>query len=171
MEYLNILVEEDNGVEDNVGPVSPKKNKESFQLPAMNHRKCLEAHYSGTTSLPLLTNHTPVACSVVKHKDNATIDCETESITTLDPRTNVPTPSDVPSMTIVPYSSPSPNSWCSLTSVDSSPTHSRSGNVTPSVRSGDTNTNPESCDASPTHNHSQNEHSKFIRKLSNNITI
>lgn len=146
-------------MEDNV---RPEKNKESFfQLPAMNHRRCLEAQYSGTPSLPLLTNCTPIACSIVKHKD-VIVDCGTENATTLDPHTNTTTPSDVPSMTIVPYSSPSPSSWCSLPSVDASPTHSRSGDATPSIRSGDTTTtNPRSCDASPTHNHSQKEHCKL----------
>lgn len=154
------VVEEDidDSVENNnVGATSPKKkNEESFHLPTMTNRKCLEARYSGTSSLPLLTNRSPIACSVVKHK-NVTADSETESVTTLDPRTNVTTPSDVPSMTIVPYGSSSPSSWCSLPSVDNSPTHNKSGSATPTIRSDNTTPNHGSHDASPTHNHSEKE--------------
>lgn len=135
--------------------MSPKKNKEIFQLPTVTNRKCLEARYSGSTSLPLLSNHSPVTCDVVKHKD-VSIDGDTESVTTLDPHTNATTPSDVPSMSIAPYAN-SPTSWCSLPSVENSPTPNKSGSPTPAIRLDNTTPNPGSRDVSPTHNHFQCE--------------
>lgn len=153
------VVEEDTDVENIVGATSPKKDKETL-LPPMVSRKCLEAHYSGTSSLPLLTNSSPMACSVVKH-NAVSMDSERESVTTLDPPTNVTTPSDIHSMTIVPYESSSPGSWCSLHSVATSPTHNKSGNATPTVISDNTTANHGSCDASPTHNNLQKEQCKY----------
>lgn len=137
-------------MEDNVDTItsSKKMSKETHQLSGtQNNRKCLEAHYSGTASLPLLTNRSPFACNVVKHKD-VVIDSEMESVTTMDLPTNATTPSDVRSMSITSCSSPFPSSLYSLASVDDSSTHSRSGSATPTVRSGE----PVSCDPSPTHN-------------------
>lgn len=145
----DVKVEEDDSVENNV---SPKKIKESFQLPAMTNKKCLEACYSGTSSLPLLTNHSPVACSVVKHKNTVAEDGEVDNVTTLDLHTNATTPSDVTSMSIGPYESSSPNSCHSLLSLDSSPTHNLSGSATPTIRSDNTTPNCRSGNASPTHN-------------------
>lgn len=151
-------MEEDTGGED-VRVTSCMKNKDAFQLqlPTSTNKRCLEAHYSGTTSLPLFTNRSPVACNVVKHK-GMLVDSEMESVTVLNSHSNVATPSDVPSMTIVPYSSPSPSSWCSLPSVDNSSTHS---SATPNSRSGDTTPNPGSCNGSPAHNHLQKEQSEL----------
>ena len=147
-------MEEDVSVENNT-EAKPKEDKETYRLPTIPNR-CLEAHYSGTTSQPLLTTRLPVACNVVKHK-KVTIDSDTESVTTLDPRTNATTPSDVPSMSIVPYGSSSPTSFFSLLSADNSPTHNRSGSATPTVRSDNTTPNPGSCDLSPTHSDSPKE--------------
>ena len=157
---MKFAVEEDTGVENNnVRAMSPKENKDVYRLPTITNRS-LEAHYSGTTSQPLLTTRLPVACNVVKHK-KVTVDSETESITTSDPRTNATTPSDVPSMSIVPYESSSPTSWCSLPSVVNSPTHNRSsGSATP-VISYNSTPNPGSRDLSPTHNHLQKEKCKL----------
>ena len=152
------VVEEEVGVENNVGAVSPKTNKEAL-LPPMMNRRCLEAHYSGTSSLPLLSNPSPMACNVVKY-NAVTVDSETESIATLDPPTNATTPSDVHSMTIVPYESSSPSSWCSLPSVANSPTHNKSGSATPTVISDSATPNHGSCDASPTHNHLKQDQCK-----------
>lgn len=154
----NTKVEEDIGGENsNARDVSSKEDKETYRLPTVPNR-CLEAHYSGTTSQPLLTTRSPVACNVVKHK-KVTIDSDAESVTTLDPHINAATPSDVPSMSIVPYGSSSPTSWCSLPSADNSPTHTRSGSVTPTARSDNTTPNPGSCDLSPTHSDSPKEQS------------
>ena len=149
-------------MENNVGGTSPKVNKEAL-LPPMVNKRCLEAHYSGTSSLPLLSNPSPMACSVVKHNAIVTVDSETDSITTLDPPTNATTPSDVHSMTIVPYESSSPSSWCSLPSVADSPTNNKSGNATPTVISNSTTPNHGSRDASPTHNHLQKEQCKCTK--------
>ena len=163
-ECMTFAVEEDIGVgNNNARDMSLKEDKETYRLPTIPNR-CLEAHYSGTTSQPLLTTRSPVACNVVKHK-KVTIDSDTESITTLDPRTNATTPSDVPSMSIVPYGSSSPTSWCSLPSADNSPTHSRSGSATPTARSDNTTPNSGSCDLSPTHSDSPKEQCEFNNTL------
>lgn len=155
-ECMTFAVEEDIGGENsNARDVSSKEDKETYRLPTVPNR-CLEAHYSGTTSQPLLTTRSPVACNVVKHK-KVTIDSDAESVTTLDPHINAATPSDVPSMSIVPYGSSSPTSWCSLPSADNSPTHTRSASVTPTARSDNTTPNPGLCDLSPTHSDSPKE--------------
>ena len=130
------LVEEDDSVE-NIAP----SNNTVTELTLSSSKRCLEARYNGTTSLPLLKSHSPVACSVVKYSDATVGDVtyDTESVTSSEPPSgSVDTPSDVPSMTIAPYSSPSPGgSWCSLLSAGTSPTHSRSSNTSPTLQSTD----------------------------------
>ena len=141
---------------DNVQANSPLKNGERLQLPTVPKR-CLEAQYSGTASQPLLTARSPVTCSVVKHKSQVIVDNKVESVT-MD--TDATTPSDVASMSIARYDSPSPTSWCSLPSADTSPTHNGSVSVTPTDN---TTPNPGSRDHSPSHDHSQKEHGKLTR--------
>ena len=153
MKCMEFSVEEDI---DSVRANSPQGNKETFQLPTVPKR-CLEAQYSGTTSQPLLTTRSPVTCNVVKHKNQVIVESKVESVT-MD--TDGTTPSDVTSMSIARYDSPSPTSWCSLPSTDTSPTHTGSAIVTPTH---DTNPNPGSCAPSPTHSHLQREHCKLTR--------
>ena len=128
------IVEEDDSVEN----IAPSNNSAAAEITLPSTKRCLEARYNGTASLPLLKSHSPVTCSVVKYSD-ANIDSvtyDTESVACLS--NGGDTPSDVQSMTIAPYSSPSPGgSWCSLLSAGTSPTHSRSSNTSPTLQSTD----------------------------------
>lgn len=131
------LVKEDTSSVENIAPSSYSA---AAELAFPTNKKCLETRYNGTTSLPLMKSRSPMTCSVVKYND-ATIDGDTESVMSSEPPSGGDTPSDVPSMTIAPYSSPSPGgSWCSLLSAGTSPTHSKSSNTSPTQHSADSPT-------------------------------